>query len=181
MRGDFDQQLAIGRVGERLVAEFLRGRGCGVIPSYEFSGQSGDKAPRLIFANGGIVVPDLDTARQGDRRWIEVKTYTDAALYRRLGVRVHGVLRRHFDDYMAVESATGNAVYLAVLEIATGDLLVGRLCNLPSLPCLRWDCEQVPHRCQLYFPRDRFGLWHTFPADALLELRQLAGQQAVRA
>src|SRR5690606_40649353 len=68
------EEFRRGRNGERLVAELLQSRGWYVIPSYDYSGEDGDKPPRLQGAVDAFPLPDLDVARDGQRRWAEVKT-----------------------------------------------------------------------------------------------------------
>src|SRR5690606_34450197 len=63
-----------GRTGERLVAELLQSRGWYVIPSYDYSGEDGDKPPRLQGLREAFPVPDLAIARDGIRSWAGVKT-----------------------------------------------------------------------------------------------------------
>lgn len=171
----FDLSREVGRAGERLVASFARRRGCGVIASYDFAGTDGQKAPRILFENAGLVIPDLDAARGGRRMWIEVKTLSDAAYNRRYGMRVHGIKCRHRNDYLAVEAQTGTPVFLAVLEVQTGGLLMARLSSLQRYDCICDGCaragETLPDHL-IYFRRGDFTLTHVFSSEDLAPLRE---------
>lgn len=113
----FDRQLSLANRGEKIVERWLQANECGVIQSYSFTGDGGNKAPRLHFAQRSLTIPDLDTARYTERWWVEVKTYEHAAPNRKLGEPVHGVKRKHYEDYLEVAQETGTRVLLAVLEL----------------------------------------------------------------
>jgi hypothetical protein len=170
----FESQLRLGRMGELLVSGFLKGRGCGVLPSYDYTGSDGNKAPRLMFQVERLVVPDLDTAKDGARKWVEVKTHWHAPENRFHGICVHGIKRRHRDDYLAVEKHTGCPVFLAVVEVATAELLVARLAALKTYHCLCPGCrprkDSRPGHL-VYFNRADFTVWHRFADSAIAPLR----------
>lgn len=137
----FEQHLAQGRTGEAIVTRWLQGQGFGVIPSYDFTGSDGDVAPKLKFLSRSLVVPDLDVCRSGRRCWVEVKNYYHAAFNRSKQIHVHGIKARHHRDYLRVQAATGDPVYLAIVERDTGAILVGRLDALPWFPCQCRPCK----------------------------------------
>jgi hypothetical protein len=175
----FDQQLRLGRIGERLVSEWAKGRGWFVVPSYEFSGANGDKAPRMQGSAASYVIPDLDVARQGLRLWLEVKTYDYSPINKALGAQVHGLKRRLHENYLAVQEHTGSPVHVGVLEISTGELLIGRLDSMEAHPCMCRSCQRGrPGSCaapvgdSVYFRRDAFKHVHTFGDDAMRPLRE---------
>jgi hypothetical protein len=173
----FEKQLDFGRVGEKLVARFLQRKGCGVLPSYDYAGSDGQKAPRLMFEVSGLVVPDLDAAKQGARKWIEVKTYSHSPLFRAYGIRIHGIRRRHYRDYLAVEEQTGNPVFLAIVEVESSELLIARLRELKVYwcrckACVRAGSSQPNHA--VYFDRAAFSVWTKFPEREMAKLREMA-------
>ena len=161
----FTDKLALGRRGELIVERWLKqARGCGVIPSYAFSGTDSDKAPRLRFSSEGYAVPDLDVCKAGDRYWVEVKTYWFAPLNRSLGAPVHGITSRLYADYMLVEEHSGCAVWLAILELEKAGsnsvpLLLQRLSVLEPFPCM-CGCPvsfcKAPVKNGVYFRRSEF-------------------------
>ena len=119
-----------GRSGERLVARLLREKGWYVIPSYDYSGEDGDKAPKLEGRHDAFPVPDLDVSKRGLRYWAEVKTKA-AATYTRATRRLeHGIPLRHYQAYRKVPEITGCDVWLFVYEEDTGEVLCGRLDDL---------------------------------------------------
>lgn len=135
-QGDFESKLAMSREAEMSVSAWLQNRGWSIIPSYDYSGADGDKAPKLRGRPGNFPVPDLDASRDGRRLWVEVKCYTRPVLNRRFGCYVHGIPKRLYDSYAEVERITGSPVYLAVEEVQGARLLIARLSELKVLPCL---------------------------------------------
>jgi hypothetical protein len=112
-----------GSTGERIVATYLQKRGYYVIPSYDYSGNDGDKAPKLQGLLHSHVIPDLDIAKGGKRKWCEVKTKRAATWTRITQQWEHGIPKRHLDAYLQVEAITGTDVFLVVYEESTGVLL----------------------------------------------------------
>jgi len=172
---DFAEKRAIGRQGERVVEGWLQARGWWVIPSYDWSGENGDKAPRMYSNSGRIVLPDLDTCKDGMRRWVEVKAYDHSPWNRKHKCNTHGIKRRHYFDYGRVHEQTGSEVWLAVIEQAmeaydgdrvdTGVILLKTL--FPSsdgyLPCQCKACAAgqfafcaAPQSDMVYFKREWF-------------------------
>lgn len=103
-----------GRACELAVSEFLRERGWFVIPSYDYAGLDHDKPPRLQGLRTAYPIPDLDTCRDGQRHWVEVKGKASARMYRRLGVYQHGI--HNYEHYLKVQGESGTKVWLAIVE-----------------------------------------------------------------
>ena len=143
-----------GRTGERVVAGQLMNRGWFVVPSYDYSGEDGNKAPKMEGANLSLVIPDLDIAKHGDRRWIEVKTKWKADLYRKKKRLEHGISRRHYEHYQQVEAHTGTPVSLFIYEESTGIILCHRLSELP--PPRIYDGGKMGRDGMVFWPRDCF-------------------------
>lgn len=149
-----------GRAGELKVSAWLQERGWFVIPSYDYSGDDRNKAPKLQGASEGFPVPDLDVCKSGDRRWVEVKTKTAADFTYKTGQWEHGI--EHYDDYVRVAAETGTEAWLAIYETSTGDLLAQSFAGLGE-----------PRRSTLhgkrmaYWPRSRFMHLHTFPPEEI--------------
>lgn len=124
-----------GRAGEQIVADWLKRRGCYVIPSYDYTGENGNKAPRLQGLWIGHPVPDLDVSRNGNRFWVEVKTKANPVLWRKTGEWRHGIDARLLEHYRTVEALTGCPCYLFIYEESTGWLLCQLLNELgePSM------------------------------------------------
>lgn len=53
----FEEKLKVGQIGESLIAQWLRLRGCHVMPVYEMEIGSG-KGPRLFSATGQLMRSD---------------------------------------------------------------------------------------------------------------------------
>ncbi len=148
-----------GAAGEKLVAAWLQEHGWHVIPSYDYAGPDGDKPPRLQGFKVGYPVPDLDVARAGVRRWVEVKTKREAVFWRKTREWRHGIELRLLEHYRTVEVITGTECWIAVYEESTGDLLAQAIGELGT-PSVGTDRG---HR-MAYWPRARFRRLHTFPS-----------------
>lgn len=150
-------QWQFGSSTERLIASFLQQRGWWVIPSYDYSGQGNDKAPKLQGADGGLVIPDLDVARAGERRWVEVKAKSHAVLHRRTNTLKHGIPLRHFHDYLRLQHITGCEVWLVVYEQDTGDVLMARL-NALAGEKQEYAGGKMSRGGMVFFPRSDFRI-----------------------
>ena len=147
-----------GRTGERLVAELLQSRGWFVIPSYDYSGEDGDKPPRLQGLREAFPVPDLDIARDGQRRWAEVKTKAAATYTRLTGRLEHGIPKRHYWAYKRVQEITGCEVWLFIYEEQTGDVLCARLDDLESVK-REYNGQKMSRGGMVFFPRSTFKVF----------------------
>lgn len=175
-RRSFDDQLAFGHEGERVVEQWLQSIGFACLPAYDFSERG---APSLRRGTWQHSVPDILGASAGKSFWFEVKTHATAAINRRRGVAVHGVRKRLWEGYQAVAKETGIPVFVLVLEVDTGALLVANVDQIVTWPC---ECEPCrggnDHACfaplkrSIYFRRDDMALRHVFPDSALTSLRE---------
>lgn len=144
-----------GRNAEQRVAEWLQKHGWYVIPSYDYSGEDGNKAPKMHGLRERIVLPDLDVSRGGVRRWVEVKAKEKPDFTYKTQTWDHGI--EHYDDYVKVQRETGSEAWLAIYEMSSRELLMQS-----------FDALDAPRRSKLngrrmaYWPRTRFLLYHTF-------------------
>lgn len=113
-----------GRAAEQLVARWLMEiRGCYVIPSYDYAGEDGDKAPKLQGLWHGYPVPDLDVSKEGNRFWVEVKSKGYSPIYRKVGERRHGIDLCLLEHYRTVQAISGSPCWLFIYERDTTWLL----------------------------------------------------------
>jgi hypothetical protein len=119
-----------GRSGEKIVARLLQRRGWFVVPSYDYSGEDGDKAPIMQGTTQSFVIPDLDVAQAGRRIWVEVKTKACANLHRKTKTYEHGIDLRHYQHYCRVQEETATPVWLFVFEEQSGYVLAASLTQL---------------------------------------------------
>ena len=96
------------------MSEYLQEKGWYVIPSYDYAGLDHDKPPRLQGLRSAFPIPDLDTCRDGDRRWVEVKGKASARMFWKRNVYQHGI--HNYDHYLEVQKQTGTPVWLAIVE-----------------------------------------------------------------
>ena len=125
-----------GRAAEQRIARWLQERGWYIIPSYDYAGSDGEKAPRLRGLGAGHAVPDLDVSRSGMRTWVEVKSKASANVWRKPepwgipNIPEHGIDYSNYLDYLAVKRLTGDEVWIAVYEEDSTDLLMAEIDTL---------------------------------------------------
>jgi hypothetical protein len=155
-----------GRSGEQIVAERLKRKGCFIIPSYDYSGEDNDKPPRLQGLLRSAIIPDLDVSRAGRRIWVEVKTKRRADWTRVTQRLEHGISLRHYNEYLDVQAITGTAVWLAIYEEETGDVLVQKLADLAAGARV-YTGWKMGRDGMVYFPRDAFRTISAEPSPLL--------------
>jgi hypothetical protein len=143
-----------GRAGEQTVKCWLQKRGWWVIPSYDYTGENGDKAPRMQGLSSSLIIPDLDIAKTGLRRWAEVKTKTKANHRWTTDTYEHGIDRRHYEHYLRVQEITGAHVWLFIVEENTQTILAE---SLDRLGKPRFGC-QYGKDGMANWPRDHFSI-----------------------
>lgn len=116
----FNQQLIAGQIGEGYIAKWLRHLGWNVLPVYEKEIHEG-KGPRLFMAElspyKDLIAPDLFAIKGKKFTWIEAKRKTRFSWYGKSGYWVTGIDKRHFNDYVLVQSETNITVWLMFLHI----------------------------------------------------------------
>lgn len=151
-------EFILGRNGEQLVADYLKGLGWYVIPSYDYSGEDNNKAPKLQGIKDGFPVPDLDVAAGGVRRWVEVKTKTSPTWTIKTQRFEHGI--EHYDDYLRVSRETGTEAWLAIFETSTGELYMQSFKDLGEPRRTTFAGKRMS-----FWARDAFILIAKFAAD----------------
>lgn len=111
----FQEQLAVGKAGESLIAQWLIGRGFSVLPVYEKIIDEG-KGPQLYTASGGMIAPDLLALRNDEIMWIEAKHKTAFSWHRITNRWVTGIDLRHYEEYLKVLETTSIPVWLLFLH-----------------------------------------------------------------
>lgn len=160
-------QFIRGRYAEHIVAGWLQSRGWHIIPSYDFSGEEGQKSPKLQGLTSGYAIPDLDACRSGKRYFVEVKAKATAPFYRIKGIHTHGISSRLYEDYKKVEQITGSEVWLIIYEEDTGCLLGSRL-KLLGKP-IAYNGWKMGRDGMVFWPRENFKLITRFPGLANLD------------
>ena len=160
-----------GHTAELRIARMLQARGWWVVPSYDYSGEDGNKAPRLQGATQAFVLPDLDVARDGIRRWAEVKSKSSATLTRKLGRYEHGIPLRHFRSYQEVQRITGAETWLFIYELDSHAVLWARVDDLAK-HCRIYEGDKMGGGPMVFFPRDSFAAsteaaWEWHPTAAM--------------
>jgi hypothetical protein len=129
VRPPFRQSSAFlrGREAEQRVAVFLQRRGWYVIPTYDYSGEDGNKAPKIQGSSDGFVIPDLDIAKAGSRKWAEVKAKAGPSFTCKTQSEDHGIGYRKWLHYKRCQRETGCHVWLFIIEESTQILLAESL------------------------------------------------------
>jgi len=113
----FAEQLKAGQAGESVIARWLRGRGCTVLPVYEKILDTG-KGPHLFLPNESVVAPDLFVFKGVDAWWMEAKTKTAFTEQRNDGRKwVTGIDHHHYLQYLKVNDMTPWPVWLLFLQM----------------------------------------------------------------
>lgn len=148
-----------GHKGELIVKRLLIDNGWLVIPSYAYTGEDDNKAPRLEGTNCFYVIPDLDICKAGTRRWIEVKTKTKADFTRITQRLEHGIPLKHYEHYLEVQRETGTPVWIFVYELNTKSILYASLNSL-SYVIRKYIGWKMSNGGMAFFPRDSFTDWN---------------------
>lgn len=113
----FRQSLAFGKVGESLIANWLKRRGYTVLPVYEKEISEG-KGPQLFTPSQNLIAPDLFAFNGGTDKafWIEAK-HKSAFTWHRITSRwTTGIDLKHYRDYLKVADLSPWPVWLLFLH-----------------------------------------------------------------
>lgn len=132
----------------------LQGRRWYIIPSYDYSGPDGDRAPKIQGAHDGIVLPDLGIAQAGNMKWAEVKAKGRPTFTRKTGTYDHGIGYRKWCHYIRIQKETGVHVWLFIIEEDTQRLLAESLDVLGE--GRRYDDNKMDLGGMVFWPREKF-------------------------
>lgn len=149
------EKYQLGHTGELLISNLLQERGWFVIPSYDYSGDDGNKAPRLEGLLKSYVLPDLDIAKNGSRKWAEVKTKSSSSFTKKTMQHEHGIPMRHFEDYRQIRGITGCEVWLFVYELDCGEVICAELDTLSQNRRV-YEGHKMSNGGMVFFPRHIF-------------------------
>jgi hypothetical protein len=127
----FKDKKRIAQRSERLIARWLMSLGWYVLPSYNYSGEDDNKAPKLLRAGSkSFIVPDLLIAKDGVFRWVEVKTKTERNRYAIGRCWNTGFDSNHWCHYKEVARITGTEVWVAFVHAQDDEILYDSMANL---------------------------------------------------
>src|SRR5215471_18319828 len=101
----FEDSFARGKLAEGRIAQWLRRRGCTIIPAYDIEIHAG-KGPQVFTPDQALVAPDLLILKDKQPRWIEAKSKTVFSWDRSHGWEpcwVTGIDLHHYEQYQAIE------------------------------------------------------------------------------
>ncbi len=135
-----------------------------MIPSYDYSGTDGNKAPMMHGPLMRLVLPDLDVCRSGRRFWVEVKTKSHATPTRCAGNRLeHGISARQWRNYVAVQDVSGCTVFLAICEASTREVRVADM-NRLTIRESRMRKDGADEGAMVFFPRSELPVAYVVSA-----------------
>jgi len=138
---NFKEALDHGQAGESHIANYLKSKGCTVIPCYEKIMDTG-KGPQIFRPNGSLVAPDLwcFSHKNKDFFFAEVKTKTGFSFHRLTRRMTTGIDIRHYNHYIEVLKEFEKEVFMFFLQmggkvkdthvIQPSGLYMGRLSEL---------------------------------------------------
>ena len=164
------EQWAIGMKGEQIVRDWLKDQGFLVVPTSLIENGG---APALEGFLQRHVLPDNLAFKDGQGRWVEVKTKSKPTLHRNTNTWEHGLAFRLWCAYREVEEKTKLPGWLAVVEIESGYLLLAPMAQLAERGRIymgKGMPDGLPH---IFFPRLAFD-W--YEDGRVLKINGLAPQ-----
>ncbi len=144
-----------GRNGEEIVAQLLMEDGWHVIPSYDFTGDDANKAPRLKGKKSYYAIPDLDISKDGERLWIEVKTKEKPVWYRKGNRFEHGMNLRLWNGYKHVQEIGGTPIWIYIYEEESG-WIIKQLLDRLAIGAREYRGYVMGPGGMIFFERDSF-------------------------
>jgi hypothetical protein len=113
----------VGKVGESLIANWLKRRGYNVLPAYEIA-EPEFKGPRILSARGDLVAPDLLAfnfdAPKTPVLWCEAKGKAAFTWHRISSSYQDGIDKQHWLDYLELRRRTPWDLWLLFLHAPGG-------------------------------------------------------------
>lgn len=125
-----------------------------VVPLARIPGDNG-RGPRTDSQNGRRVLPDFMAGAIG---FVEVKTKAASNYFRNWDRYEHGIDKRLWDDYRAVEQQFQKRVVLLILEMSTGDVLAATLDDLAAFGLPRFGVWSNNRQQSINWHRDAFTI-----------------------
>jgi len=111
----FQTNLAVGKMGESRIANWMKKRGWCILPIYDIEINTG-KGPQLFMPDKNIIAPDMLMFKPNYTFWIEAKTKTAFSWHRLTEQWVTGIDLCHYLDYCIVDDETPFPVWLLFLH-----------------------------------------------------------------
>lgn len=113
----FEQQLAFGKAGESLIANWLKRKGYSVLPVYEKE-MTEKKGPQVFTLATSLIAPDLLVfGCETDKTWwIEAKHKAAFTWHRKSSQWVTGIDLSHYADYLKVQVLSPWPIWLFFLQ-----------------------------------------------------------------
>jgi hypothetical protein len=114
---NFQRQLQIGKLGESLIAWWLKSCDYNILPIYEKEINEG-KGPQLFSLSEDLIAPDLLIFQTGNVNalWIEAKHKSVFSWHRKSKRWVTGIDLRHYEDYRKISKISPWPVWLFFLH-----------------------------------------------------------------
>lgn len=113
---NFQHQLAVGKMGESLIAKYFLNKGYAVLPVYEKETKE-YKGPVLFMPSGDVsVAPDMFILKNEKAFWVEAKHKTAFAWHRNSKQWTTGIDKHHYLDYLKIMNFVNLPVWLLFLH-----------------------------------------------------------------
>ena len=113
---NFEYKLKKGKIGESLIANWLKTKGFNILPVYEIE-KDQYKGPAVYACDGSnIVAPDLLAFKKNKIVWFEAKHKEAFTWYRKKAVFNTGIDIRHYKEYLRINKLTDWPVWLLFLH-----------------------------------------------------------------
>lgn len=104
----FEELLEYGNIAENMVFNALKQMGFYSIPKYLYNKEG---SPSIFGLYSSYAVPDIDTAKDGFRFWIEVKRKSRRIYYPDTGFPL-----KNYESYLKIQEITGNEVFILFVD-----------------------------------------------------------------
>jgi len=153
----FGEMITRGRQGEDLVRQWYKSRGYFVLPVALIN--SGG-APALEGELNRIIAANHLVFREGEKRWVEVKTFQRSTFNQRRQREEHGVSLRLWKAYKEGQELTGIKGVLCIVQVNEAKILEGTLDEIGVGAYIQAPTENFPPSGrQIFFDVRRFQ-WH---------------------
>lgn len=115
------REFLLGGAGEAVVRKWLLSRGFAVIRTSHIENGG---APCLEDLRESLILPDMQTFKDGAQGWVEVKTKETTKWFGLANRMQTGFAKRHWDAYIRIQKQTDIKVWVAFLHLKQRDLWV---------------------------------------------------------
>lgn len=146
-----------GDTTQKFVDNLLKSRGIYTLPSYGYA--EGEKqAPQLsTMKRRSLVLPDIDVMYNSKRIWVEVKFKTTNSTDPKTNEPTQGIDQKNYIDYLDVRDASGNPVWIILIQGDTNEIMYQRIDILEKYTdFFNKRIKAFNYRTMVFFPKNKF-------------------------